>query len=123
MVWPTCQLGYLDYPDKDGDWYEVTEYCSALNVIFRNGTDFTTNDNRSEDMVFLEDACIVLEQSGDGKATYEITSCGGTTTDLENVEQSISVLDLTQPMYNILGQRVDANYHGIVIQNGYKYVR
>ena len=122
-VWATGQEGDVVYPVKDGDWYKVTEYCSALNVIFLNGTDFTTDDNQSEDMVFLEDACIVLEQSGDGKATYEITSCGGTTTDLENVEQSISVLDLTQPMYNILGQRVDANYHGIVIQNGYKYVR
>ena len=34
-----------------------------------------------------------------------------------------SVLDTTQPMYNILGQRVEANYQGIVIQNGYKYIR
>ena len=32
-------------------------------------------------------------------------------------------LDTTQPMFNILGQQVDANYHGIVIQNGYKYIR
>ena len=32
-------------------------------------------------------------------------------------------LDPAQPFYNILGQQVDVNYHGVVIQNGYKYIR
>ncbi len=32
-------------------------------------------------------------------------------------------LDPAQPFYNILGQQVDVNYHGVVIQNGHKYVR
>ena len=38
---------------------------------------------------------------------------------LDNVEIS---LDINAPMYNILGQPVDANYKGIVIQNGKKFM-
>lgn len=34
----------------------------------------------------------------------------------------IPELDVNLPMYNIMGQQVDAAYHGIVIQNGYKYL-
>ena len=30
--------------------------------------------------------------------------------------------DLTQPMYDILGRRVNSNYTGIVIQNGQKFL-
>ena len=37
------------------------------------------------------------------------------------VEQ-VPALDSTQPMYNIMGQRVNADYRGVVIQNGNKYI-
>lgn len=43
------------------------------------------------------------------------------TTELDDVMQP--TLNLTQPMYNMLGQQVDENYHGIIIQNGYKYIK
>lgn len=43
------------------------------------------------------------------------------TTSLDTLSQPI--LDPTLPFYNILGQHVDVNYHGVVIQNGHKYVR
>ena len=32
-------------------------------------------------------------------------------------------LDPAQPFYSILGQQVDANYHGVVIQNGHKFIK
>ena len=32
-------------------------------------------------------------------------------------------LDASQPMFNVMGQRVSADYRGIVIQNGQKFVR
>lgn len=35
----------------------------------------------------------------------------------------ISSLDESQPMYDLLGRRVNENYHGIVIQNGQKWLR
>jgi hypothetical protein len=31
-------------------------------------------------------------------------------------------LDVTLPMYNILGQRVDETYRGIIIQKGHKFL-
>lgn len=46
---------------------------------------------------------------------------GDVTTGSDNITPP--VLDITIPMYNILGQRVGENYHGIVIQKGYKYIR
>ena len=36
---------------------------------------------------------------------------------------SLSELDMSQPMYNTLGVQVDPAYHGIVIQNGQKFIR
>ena len=43
----------------------------------------------------------------------------GTSTDVENVRP---VLNTEAPMYDIIGRQVDANYRGIVIQNGHKYL-
>ena len=42
-----------------------------------------------------------------------------TSTSVENVRWE---LDITAPMYDLLGRQVDATYHGIVIQNGNKYL-
>lgn len=44
-------------------------------------------------------------------------SCTGWATSVENIE-----LDVNAPMFTILGQPVPANYKGIVIQNGHKFV-
>ena len=41
--------------------------------------------------------------------------------DEEALEQVVS-LDKEQPMYNIMGQRVSADFRGVVIQNGHKYI-
>lgn len=42
-------------------------------------------------------------------------------TPLENINKN-ETLDPSQPMYNVLGQKVDADYKGIVIQKGRKYI-
>lgn len=39
---------------------------------------------------------------------------------IENVE--VGPLDRTKPMFNLLGQQVNADYQGVVIQNGQKYI-
>lgn len=44
-----------------------------------------------------------------------------TSTDVETV--AINASDETQPVYDVLGRRVGADYHGIVIQNGQKWLR
>jgi hypothetical protein len=43
----------------------------------------------------------------------------------EGVEQTDAAQpapDRTQPMYNVTGQRVRADYRGVIIQNGHKYI-
>lgn len=41
----------------------------------------------------------------------------------EGIEAVQAVLNTAEPMFNLLGQEVDITYHGIVIQNGHKFVR
>ena len=41
----------------------------------------------------------------------------------EGIENVAYELDLNAPMYNLLGVEVDAAFHGVVIQNGHKYIR
>ena len=53
-------------------------------------------------------------------------NCDGKIDDsaVENiVQQGKDELDFSQPMYNVLGIRVSADYRGVVIQNGKKYIR
>ena len=82
-----------------------------VNFIFNDGASTQTADLWTD-----EDVCYTWEN---GKAV--IIDCAGT--DVENIEIEKPALDLTQPMYNILGQKVGTTYHGIVIQNGHKYLR
>ena len=69
--------------------------------------------------------CYVLPQQGAAMQSRMKVRLRGqdddVTTELDDVMQP--TLNLTQPMYNMLGQQVDENYHGIVIQNGYKYIK
>ena len=84
-----------------------------VNFIFNAGQGMEQTDDLWTD----EDVCYAWENK---KAV--LVDCSGT--DVENVEtEDVPMLDITQPMYNILGQQVSAEYRGIVIQNGYKFVR
>ena len=55
-----------------------------------------------------------------GDYTEDTYYCGGTP--LYEVQEDDAVLDTELPMYNAVGQKVDASYHGIVIQNGHKFL-
>lgn len=46
-----------------------------------------------------------------------------TVTGIEDVNADVKNLDFNAPMYNVLGQPVKADYRGVVIQNGRKYLR
>jgi hypothetical protein len=82
-----------------------------VNFIFNNGSGTQTADLWTD-----EDVCYGWE----GSKAVKI-DCSGT--DVENVQtETIPMLDITKPMYNILGQQVGAGYQGIIIQNGYKYI-
>jgi hypothetical protein len=42
----------------------------------------------------------------------------------QGIEETLTEMgiDLSMPMYNVAGQRVNASYKGIVIQNGRKFL-
>ena len=41
---------------------------------------------------------------------------------IEQAETEWPKPDATQPMYNVMGQRVSEGYQGVIIQNGHKYL-
>ena len=93
-------------------YHQFDASVKEVNFIFNDGAGVQTADLWTD-----EDVCYGWEAE---KAV--IIECSGT--DVENVEtDSIPALDVTKPMYNILGQEVTAEYRGVVIQNGHKYIR
>ena len=91
--------------------YELTvNYTTGtgLNFIFNNGSGTQTADLWTD-----ADVCYGWEVD---KAV--LIDCEGT--DVEDIVIEQPTLDITRPMYNILGQKVGTTYHGIVIHNGEK---
>ena len=74
-VWPTDGAGQEVVPTKEGDWYVYTHHCAELNIIFKNGKGWNGNTNQTEDLKYSENACIVLAQEGDAKATATAVDC------------------------------------------------
>ena len=74
-VWPTGGDGQEVTPAKEGDWYVYTHHCAELNIIFKNGKGWNGNTNQTEDLKYSENACIVLAQEGDAKATATAVDC------------------------------------------------
>ena len=101
--------------DKGMYYHQFDANVKEVNFIFNNGA---ATAIQTSDLWTDEDVCYEWE-SGKEK----LIDCPGVSTDVEEVQPSQPALDLAQPMYNILGQKVDASYHGIIIQNGYKYIR
>ena len=102
-----------------GEQYMTAEYTTASHA--------TMVKNGSQKMgVPAGTVTFYLYDNEDG--TYELSTApiagkklvDSETSALQDVSMS---LDLNAPMYNVIGQPVDATYHGIVIQNGRKYVR
>ena len=121
-VWPTGGEGVESVAAKEDNWY-VYKHAdnSEFNIIFKNGAGWNGDSNQSEDITGIsKNTCLELT-AGAGKATYTIIDCDGT--GVEDITTSTPQLDITLPMYNVLGQKVNATYRGIVIQNGHKYLR
>ena len=76
-VWATGEPGKAVTPTKDGEWYVYTEHCPELNIIFRNGSEWSTADNKTVDMTFTESTCVQLAQEGGDMATYTVVDCEG----------------------------------------------
>jgi hypothetical protein len=106
--WPGSEMTTLN--DKGFLYHQFDAAVKSVNFIFNNGEGTQTADLWTD-----EDVCYAWEN-----AAAVLVECDGT--DVENVVIAPQ-LDLTAPMYNVLGQQVNIHYRGIVIQNGYKYIR
>jgi hypothetical protein len=108
--WPGSEMKNVNAAGLYYHQFEAT--VKEVNFIFNNGA-----STQSTDLWTDEDVCYGWEN----KAAVLI-DCPAT--DVENVQvETIPALDITQPMYNMLGQQVGAEYQGVVIQNGHKYLR
>lgn len=108
--WPGTEMANRK---ENGMYYhQFDATIKEVNFIFNDGASVQT-----EDLFTDEDVCYAWENT---KAV--LADCSGT--GVENVEtEDMPILDLTRPMYNMLGQQVSAEYRGVVIQNGHKYIR
>lgn len=107
--WPGSEMTAMN--DRGIYTHQFDAAVKEVNFIFTNGSGTQTADLWTD-----EDVCYGWEASKAVKI-----DCSGT--DVENVQtETIPMLDITKPMYNILGQQVGAGYQGIIIQNGYKYI-
>jgi hypothetical protein len=85
-----------------------------LNVVFRNGADWSTDANKTVDITLSESTCIKLSQTGTSAATYTVVDCE--TTDLEDVTTQEKANKFIQDghlfilhngvLYNVYGQIV-----------------
>jgi hypothetical protein len=75
-VWPTGGEGKEVVPTKEGDWYVVTENCSELNIIFKNGEGWNGDANQTVDIAGIkENTCLELASDGATKATFTNVDC------------------------------------------------
>ena len=72
---------------------------------------------------------LYLYDNGDGSVELSTEQLSGKTLVKENCNASTNIqlvvekLDLNAPMFDVLGRKVNADYKGIVIQNGKKFIR
>ena len=68
-------------PEKDGDWYVITQNTAASYIIFRNGATWNGDANQTVDMCFEDNACIQLQYNASAKASYINIDCADDTED------------------------------------------
>ena len=110
----------------DGTLGETTWYQYGENAVDRVWmyTDGAVAVSKNED-TYTVSGYITC----DDKNTYNFTFTGAMSffTDMEYygneaIGEVYPPLNRTAPMFDILGRPVDKDYHGIVLQNGYKYI-
>lgn len=99
---------FYQYTESEDDYEWASDGALAITV---NGTQCTIS------------GYITLENGDTYNFTYEGTLNIYTDEDYyEAIETAYPPLDSNAPMYDILGRRVGKNYHGVVLQEGNKYL-
>ncbi len=109
----------MKWTQTDGQWHTHTmkDEIKEIYVIFTEGD----KKPQTQDLFLDENTCYLWNP--DCWKAVKDSNCDGQRDEaVEQVGAELPVLNLTEPMYNILGQRVDASYNGIIIQNGHKFL-
>ncbi len=107
--WPGTQMTQQD--QYGAYYYTFDAQYKAINIIWNNGSDQTS------DILVEENSCFVWNTEAKDADLVDCDAMG-----VENIAKDTPRLDFKAPMYNILGQQVDATYRGIIIQNGHKFL-
>ncbi len=124
------------YPDAQGDLvglYSMDDESLGAYTWYQYGED-KWNDfcwATEGDMVINKEGEVYSINgyiTGDNNNTYNFTFSGAMPfyTDTDYYTEGIEVvpaIDRNAPMYDIFGRKVNDTYQGIVIQNGYKYLK
>lgn len=110
-VWEDGKDGQWATLKHDGQWWKYTAKTDKLNIVFVNGTNWTTDTNQSVDITITENTCIQLNKNN-GKRTYTKIKCD----DYTNIISPIENQQIEKP-YKIFenGQLY------IILPNGRKY--
>lgn len=73
-VWEDDQEGKFVTLKKEGNWYSYTQNCHSLNIIFVNGSTWSSDGNQTVDINTHSDACYRIE-SNSGKRHVTLVSC------------------------------------------------
>lgn len=107
-AWPGTKLTQTD--DKGAYFHTFDAQYKTVNIIWNNGS------VQSKDILVDENTCFTWDAELKNAVPHDCEAMA-----IVNVEDA-SKLDLSAPMYNVLGQQVDHTYQGIIIQNGHKYL-
>lgn len=110
--WPGTELTLTN--ENGFYYYQFDATLKEVNFIFNAGQ----GKEQTSDLHTDEDVCYIWS----GGAEKLQPDCTAPTATKDVPTNDTPALDLTQPMYNILGIQVDATYHGIVIQRGRTYL-
>jgi len=109
--------------EQDGTWSHETTWVGGGANVGTSMDDATAKYIKDEEMDFGENqvapaegtACTFIWNPATQKLAVMYQAQG-----IDNISYEIN---LNAPMYNVLGVEVDATFHGVVIQNGHKFIR
>ncbi|MCQ2325003.1 MAG: M4 family metallopeptidase [Paludibacteraceae bacterium] len=78
-VWEDGNAGQWASLKKEGDWWSYSANTNKLNIIFVNGSTWSTNANQTVDIALTDDACIQLNSNGSNKCNYKQIDCSDPT--------------------------------------------
>ena len=111
----------MEWKTKQDNWYihQMPADIKEIYVIFTEGD----QKPQSQDIFMDEDACYLWNPEC-WRAVQDKNCDGAMDEGIEEFKFNPEdwTLDVTLPMYNVLGQRVDETYRGIIIQKGHKFL-